>query len=334
MVKLWLIILAVAFEAAGVSTLFANYAAAYRLPGYLLGHAIASLLFSVVLWQFMPQRYRYPITRAAVFLFIIQFFIPFIGSIGLSTGLMLALRLPRKRRPNLWYEIDTPDLPYRPSEVSSQPLYSQGGLSQVLYEASSVEKRIRAVMATKQMNNRDSVTILQQALKDTSDDVRLLAYAMLDEKEKKITDQIKDAQHAFARAEAEHRQQDGIAQQILLAGHYWEMAYLGLAQGGVKNHFLSLAVKSCLLVLAHTRDAGILRLLGRIYIETEQITAAEDAFLEAIEQGLPRPQLLPYLAEIAWLQRNFRKVHALITELSTTPQPVHQNFYGVLQYWL
>jgi len=333
MVKLWLIILAVAFEAAGVSALFANFAAAWRLPGYLLGHAMASLLFSVILWQFMPERYRHPIPRAAVFLFIIQFFIPFIGSIGLSTGLMLALRLPRKNRPKLWHEIDNPDLPYRPSEVSSQPLYSQGGLAQVLYEASSVEKRIRAVMATKQMSNRDAIVILQQALKDTSDDVRLLAYAMLDEKEKKITDRIKSGQHALAQAEAEHRQQDSIAQQILLAGHYWEMAYLGLAQGGVKAHFLSLAVQSCQYVLTHTRDAGILRLLGRIYIETEQITAAEDAFLEAIEQGLPRPQLLPYLAEVAWLQRNFRKVHQLIAELSTTAQPIHQSLYGVLQYW-
>lgn len=330
----WLIVLAITFEAAGITALFADFAAAWRLPGYLLGHAMASILFSAVLWQYIPPRYRHPFKRSAFFLFIIQFFIPFIGSIGLSTGLMLALRLPRRRAQMLWTEIDSPDLPYRPCEVNSQPLYSQGGLTQVLREAGSIEKRIKAVMATKQMSNRDSVAILQQALKDTSDDVRLLAYAMLDEKEKKISDQIKKCQHMFARAETEDRQQDRIAQQKLLAGHYWEMAYLGLAQGGVKTHFLTQATESCRFVLAQTQDAGILQLLGRIHIETGQPDAAKKTFLEAIKQGLPRHQALPYLAEIAWLQRNFGQVRKLLTELSNNPQPVHPVLYGVLQYWL
>lgn len=330
----WLIILAIVFEIAGITALLAGFAAPYHMPGYLLGHAIASLMFSLILWQHMPVRYQHPVKRVAFFLFIIQFFIPFIGSIGLSTGLMLALHLPRKRAHLLWNEIDNPDLPYRPYEVNSQPLYSQGGLTQVLREASSTEKRIKAVMASKQMSNRDSVAILQQALKDTSDDVRLLAYAMLDEKEKIINDQIKSAQQMLARAETANNQQAIVAQQKLLAGHYWEMAYLGLAQGGVKTHFLSLASKNCHSVLAHTRDAGILRLLGRIHLENDQSEAAEKSFLEAIKQGLPRHQLLPYLAEAAWLQRNFYNVKKLMTELSRNPQPVHPSLQGVLHYWL
>ncbi len=330
----WLSILAIAFEAAGITALFANVAINYRLPGYLLGHAMASMVFSVILLQLMPQRYQQPFKRSAFFLFILQFFIPFIGSIGLGTGLTLALRLPRNRAQSLWNETDNPDLPYRPTEVSSQPLYSQGGLIQVLREASSTEKRIRAVMATKQMSNRNSVTILQQALKDTSDDVRLLAYAMLDEKEKVISDQTKHAQQMLAQAETEGRQQDRITQQKLLAGHYWEIAYLGLAQGGVKAHFLTLATRSCQFVLASMRDPGILRLLGRIQIETGHTEAAKDAFLEAIKQGLPKYQVIPYLAEVAWLQHDFHQVQQLIVELSTNPQPIHPTFQGVMQYWL
>lgn len=330
----WLVILAIIFEAAGISALLVDFAAPYHLPGYLLGHASASLLFSLLLWQHMPLRYQHPRKRAAFFLFIIQFFIPFIGSIGLSTGLMLALHLPRKRAHLLWDEIDDPDLPYHPAEVNTQPLYSQGGLTQVLREASSTEKRIKALMASKQMSNRDSVAILQQALKDTSDDVRLLAYAMLDEKEKVISDQIKNTQQMLARAKTAGNQQEIIVQQKLLAGHYWEMAYLGLAQGGVKSHFLGMASENCQSVLAHTRDAGILRLLGRIHLENNQPEAAEKSLLEAIKQGLPRYQVLPYLAEIAWLQHNFHNVKKLLAELSGNPQPVHPTLQGVLQYWL
>ncbi len=330
----WLIILATIFEAAGVTALLAGFVAPYRLPGYLLGHATASLLFALVLWQHMPKRYQHPIKRTAFFLFIVQFFIPFIGSIGLSTGLMLALHLPRKRVHLLWDEINDPDLPYRPYDVSSQPLYSQGGLAQVLREASSTEKRVKAVMASKQMSNRDSVAILQQALKDTSDDVRLLAYAMLDEKEKVISDRVKSTRQALAQAETRNNQQEIIAQKKLLAGHYWEMAYLGLAQGGVKTHFLTLASENCQSVLTHTRDAGILRLLGRIHLENRRPEAAKKSLLEAIKRGLPRYQMLPYLAEIAWLQRNFEQTKKLLAELSSNPQQVHPTLQGVLHYWL
>ncbi len=332
--KVWLSILALILEIAGIAALLTDINSVGKLSIFLLGNTLACMTFSVVLWQLMPQRYRYPLKQSAFFLFIIQFFIPLIGSIGLGTGLILALHLPRSRSRQLWNETDDPALPYRPSEVSSQPLYSQGGLAQVLHEAGSIEKRIRAVMATKQMKNRDAVAILQQALKDTSDDVRLLAYAMLDEKEKIITERIKQTQRALTQAKTDDRQNAILIQQKLLAGHYWEMAYLGLAQGGVRTHFLTQARNHCEAVLAQTEDAASLRLLGRINLETHQPEAAKKAFSEAIEQGLPRLQALPYLAEIAWLQGDFYHIRELLTELSSNSQPIHPTLYGVIDYWL
>ncbi len=327
----WLIFQAILFETGGVSGLFSDLPIWSQLIAYSLAHGASSGILTLVFWRFLPKRYRHPVIPTMFFLFAMQFALPFIGSIGMLSGLMMALWLPRKRIRSYWNEVDDPNLPYKPVEVSSQPLYSQGGLKQVLREAISTEKRIKAVMATKQMSNRDAIGILQEALKDGSDDVRLLAYAMLDEKEKIISDQIKQCQ---AELEEDLSQREELGQHKLLAMHYWEMAYLGLAQGGVKDHFMNAAKQSCQKVLDVENDPGTLRLMGRIAIANGQADEAKTAFLSAIEFGLPRRQILSYLAEIAWMQRQFGEVKMLLTEYALSGQQIHPAFQGVMGYWV
>ena len=41
------------------------------------------------------------------------------------------------------------------------------------------------------------------------------------------------------------------------------------------------------------------------------------AFRNAIDLGFPRTRLLPYLAEIAYTQRDFAEVKRLLSEMST-----------------
>jgi hypothetical protein len=327
----WLVFQAILFELGGIAGLFSGLPLWSQLLTYVLAHAVSSGILTLIFWRFLPKRYQLPLIGSMSFLFITQFSLPFVGSLGMLGGLMLPLWLPRKRENTYWYEMNDPDLPYKPVEVSSQPLYSQGGLKQVLREAISTEKRIKAVMATKQMSNRDAIGILQEALKDSSDDVRLLAYAMLDEKEKVISNEIKQCQAELANST---KQRDQIAQYKLLAMHYWEMAYLGLAQGGVKIHFMQQARESCEKVLSVEQAPDILRLMGRIAIHSGQPEEAKQAFLSAIEQGLPRRQILSYLAEIAWMQRQFGEVKMLLTEYALSGEQIHPAFESVMHYWV
>ncbi len=327
----WLILQAILFESGGISGLFSDLPVWSQLLAYSMAHGASSGILTLVFWRFLPKRYRTPVISTMFFLFVIQFSMPFVGSVGLASGLILALWVPRKRERSYWHEINDPNLPYKPVEVSTQPLYSQGGLKQVLREAISPEKRIKAVMATKQMSNRDAIGILQEALKDGSDDVRLLAYAMLDEKEKIISEQIKQCQ---AELEKTKNSPAKIGQHKLLAMHYWEMAYLGLAQGGVKDHFLHEAQASCERVLEVEADPGTLRLLGRIAIATGRPDEAKEAFLSAIKHGIPRRQILSYLAEIAWMQRQFGEVKVLLSEYALSGQKIHPAFEGVMGYWV
>ena len=330
MVSKWLALQAVILESTGLVALFSDGPETDRLAVYVVCHLLASLVLSLLMLGLLPERYRRPRWRVIGLLTTLQFAIPIIGSVGTVAGILLALYLPRKERRIPWHEVPIPDLPFKPVPVSAQPLYSHGGLQQVLREAADADKRVGAVMATKQMHERDRIRILRQALKDPADDVRLLAYAMLDEKEKEISERIMARQKAIEETEDEEAR---LPLRLQLAQDYWEMAYLGIAQGGVKVHFLNEAEKQINLILKRESHPAALRMLGRIKLERGDYEAAEHLFNEAMLNGMPAGQLLPYLAEVAYHQRAWGKLISYLMAARVTGR-VHPSFRPILHYWL
>ncbi len=325
----WLVIQAIFLEIAGLSLFFFLDSSVAGLWSYLLAHLCASLLFSLFILRLLPRRYRKPIVPTYLVLVTIQYSIPIIGSIGTVLGILLALYLPRHKHQAPWRQVSIPDLPYQPINISSDALYSHGGLTQVLREAADPSKRLKAVMASKHINPRDQVRILREALKDPVDDVRLLAYAMLDEKEKQITERMNQHQKELVKAEGAHR-----ARLIMvLAQDYWEMAYLGLAQGGVRQHFLNKAIELLQPLLEYPADAMACRLLGRIYLEMEQWDVANGYFLRALALGVEQKHILPYLAETSFRMRRYEKVEEYVQRYVDTGT-ADPGFIPVIQYWL
>ncbi|PMZ42773.1 transporter, partial [Pseudomonas sp. GW247-3R2A] len=92
-------------------------------------------------------------------------------------------------------------------------------------------------LATRRMPGKEAVPILKLALGDPSDDVRLLAYSMLDKQESDINLHIQIALGELVNANAK----TAGALHGRLARWYWELAYLGLAQGSVLDHVLTQA---------------------------------------------------------------------------------------------
>ena len=80
-----------------------------------------------------------------------------------------------------------PELPFRPQERDKELMFNDGGLQDVLRHAPDTEKRMAALFATRRMPPREAIPILKLALRDPADDVRLLAYSMLDKREARST---------------------------------------------------------------------------------------------------------------------------------------------------
>ncbi|MFV8572079.1 HEAT repeat domain-containing protein [Marinobacter sp. SBS5] len=300
----WLISLGLALEAGGIAALFTDLPSLVTLSAYLSVHALATLIFTLVCLPLLPASYRQKLVLAGVFLFTLQFAMPVIGTIGVFAGVLLPLRLPRSEHSIPWQETAIPDLPYRPINMGEQLGFSDGGLREVLREASTPDKRLKALLASRQLTDQEAVDILKEALKDPSDDIRLLAYSMLEQKEKRLATQAQQLKKLLD--EPDHPDRRRLTRR--LAHTWWEIAYLGLAQGGLKQYYLENA-RNLLVDLTKERSLhNDWRLLGRIELALGHTEAASNAFEAALASGAPPELIYPYLAEMAFLARDFQKV--------------------------
>ncbi len=269
---------------------------------YLSVHLTASALSAPLLYRLFPLHHRRQPLAAPTTLFILAFFIPVLGLAGLLLALLPALHRPRRTPPRLYEAIEIPGLPFKPLEVSEQPLFGQAGLASVIRNAPDPEKRVRAVMATRQLRDRDAVPILRIALRDPVDDVRLLAYSLLDAKEQRLNETISILLEERRSASPLHR----IRLEERLAGLYWELAYLGLATGEVREHVLSKALEHIEAAEKGSPDAmGIHFQKGRILLRLGRLEPAQSALERARDLGLDPNDVDPYLAEIHFLRRQW-----------------------------
>ncbi|MDQ3186145.1 MAG: protein PelE [Pseudomonadota bacterium] len=286
-------------------------------------HAISSYYFAQGFWQLLPRRYKLPARRSLTLLFIFLWMLPVLGALGLLWSVIGALKRPRSRPSQTVKIITLPELPFSPPIIVPVPPYSQGALRQIVHFAERPLKRLKAVMATRHMPSREAMMVWSKATRDPVDDVRLLAYAMKDDSEKKLTEQILALTEALSGVPV--RMQNGYHKTI--AALCWELVYHRLAQGAVRQHWLQTAQHHMELVLASSAaesaesaiptvpDANSWLLYGRILLDSGDLEPARKAFAKAQAGGIDEQKILPWLAEIAFSERKFSEVKRYMTAL-------------------
>lgn len=311
MISKWLFSLGVLLEAGSWSSLWLPLAPGQTFALYVGVHAIASAMLCAGVWMLLPARYRTPLPWSPLFLFSLVFFIPVIGALGVACVIFPALYLPRVRDLQMWAALGIPQLPFRSQPLRS-PIFRDGGLQDVLRHASDPDLRLSALLSTRRMPGKESIPILKLALADPSDDVRLLAYSMLDKQENDINLRIHDDLKQLATA----KPPASAALHATLARWYWELAYLGLAQGSVLEHVLGQASAHAEQGLREGEGGELHLLAGRIALELGQLDSAQ-AHLEAAQGvGIDSALLIPFHAEIAFIAGRYEDIPPLLAELS------------------
>ncbi|MEH6669291.1 tetratricopeptide repeat protein [Halopseudomonas sp.] len=330
MINKWLFSGALGFESLSWFMIFREPTLLEGILYVVVPHAIACAMLAIALWMFLPTRYKSPLPWAPLFLFSIAFFIPLLGMVGVVLAVFPALYLQRKRYAQVWQNIGVPGLPFRPLERRHSPMFQDGGLQDVLYLATDPERRLNALLATRRMPSHESVPILKLALRDPADDVRLLAYSMLDQKESGINHRI---ERLLERLNQDDGEADPEATHAGLARWYWELAYLGLAQGSVLDHVLGQARKHAEQSLALESNPEVHLLAGRISLEQGDLNAARSFFKQAEAGGIRFEKIAPFLAEAAFAAGQYEEVPKLLARL-----PEHAlarpPFAALARYWL
>jgi hypothetical protein len=188
-------------------------------------------------------------------------------------------------------------------------------IQQVLRESSSAEERVRAVMALRNMDARRAVPLLRQAFAHESEDVRLLAFAILERREKRLRARIQAAESQLKRATSQPTtapSERAVRWHRRLGRDHWELVYGGFVSFDLEPAVLAKASEHLARTVAIEPDAGLLVLLGRICLRQRDPQGARAWLARASQAGAPTATLAPWLAEAAWQERRFADVATIL----------------------
>lgn len=282
------------------------------LLAYLLAHAAASALLALAVCAMLPARLAQKRTATALLLFGTAFAIPLLGFVAVLAGIFLLHTLPQRPRDDVFSAIELPEIDVHQRAGTG---FRQAGMRSFLANARApVATRLRALVALQNVSGRIASPLLRDVLSDPSDDLRLLAYGLLDGKEKRITGAIHE-ESARLQAAAPGSEAHAAAAQKL-ADLYWELVYQELVQGDLRLHALQQSLAYIRMPLARTPDNAALHLRhGRLLQSLGEPAAARDAYYRALGLGMPQTRIVPYLAEVAYDLGEFDAVRQLMGEL-------------------
>ena len=299
---------ALALEVGSLSLLTTEVSLA-SLYIYLGLHAGASALVVWVAWVFLPAHYRQPVGPTCALLWVFAFFIPALGGMLIFAVLHFALRFPHRVRSQRFVELRMPEFSGVQREATERSDLRAGDARSILKSTTlPLETRLRVLVAMQVMHPKAAVPLLLGLLSDPSEDIRLLAYSMMDAWEKDLVQKIQAAQAAYEKA-----QQSGSATAIVnalrqLAELNWEQADTGLARGDLRRLALENAAKFCETVLdIDTSMLGTWQLYTKVLIELGQLEKAAMA-IDFAAEFIPAGLVWALKGQIAYLRRDFDAV--------------------------
>jgi hypothetical protein len=311
-----LIFYALSLELGSIGVLFVDSSNIALLTAYLTVHAVGSAVLALALSLVLPAQYRKPRKWVLVYLFSFNFFMPIIGLLIVTVGLMVGFWWPRKHLKGVF---ETAQNPRFTTHRNHEGTGFRGGQvrAQLGNSKAPLDQRLKALVAVQDTPARATGSLLRALLADPADDIRLLAYGILDGKEKQITQRILEKRHLIERTRDPLEQ---FALNKLIAELYWELIYQDLVQGDMRSFSADQVRKYAVEALqVKDDDAGLWFLLTRLELFSGRVDAAEHALYEAQKGSFARERLLPYFAELRFLQRRFDEVRALFSELADRP---------------
>ena len=288
------------------------------LATYLAAHASASVLLALALLPLMATKRARPrwavLTLTAAF----SFAVPVAGFVGIMLAILVLYIYRAPVRPD---DFDSLQLPEFDLHQRMQGSFRQAGLRSFLGNPQApAQARMSAMVALQFVSGRVASPLLRTVLSDPSEDLRLLAYGMLDTLEKRVNRAIDAELLALQAAQADEGVGTPGAQTLeaaqRLSDLYWELVYQQLVQGDLRAYAIDESLRYCDLVLQHRPQHPQLTLRrGRLLHEQGNLDGATQAYAQARALGLPATRVLPYQAEAAFAQRHFDEAQQRMHEL-------------------
>jgi hypothetical protein len=289
-------------EQSALLSLGTDYHVFTRLMLFLAGHTIASALFTFILTVMVPERFDIRRRYALIIIFGFIFFIPALGALGMFVILLYFRYFQHFKERTEYYSVSMP--PFMSESGGPAPGMGEGGAwSRLRTPALPRSMRLKALLAVSAGGGFNSSRLLQMATSDSDDEIRLLAFNLYDQREKVIGAAISDALHSL-------RESDDPDEKLhlyrKLAFSYWEMVFNEL-NTDLSEFFIDQSLQYATMVYdSGIDDPSLLILIGRIYLKKGDLQQAQKFVNLGLEHGAHRDRVIPYLAELAFRQRDFK----------------------------
>lgn len=289
-------------QQAALLALFGGQPAWTRLLFFVAAHAIASACLSLLLTAALPRRVNVRRRGSLALFFSFSFFIPVLGGLGMLAALIYFRFFQRFEERAEFSSV--PMSPFMNEAASPAPGMGEGGAWSRLRAVHLPRQiRLKALMAVSSGGGRDANRLLQLATSDSDDEIRLLAFNLSDRREKVIGSAISESLAALRTARSAAEQAPLCRK---LAFSYWEMIFHELATQDLAVFFAQQSLFYAQQALdTGGNDAALLVLIGRLHLRRGDVPSAEKAVTAALEQGAHRDRVIPYLAEIAYRQKEY-----------------------------
>lgn len=289
-------------EHSALLSLGTHYHAFTLLILLLVGHTIASASFAVVLTVMIPGRFDVSRRYALIIIFSFIFFIPAFGVLGLFVILIYFRYFQQFKERTEFYTVSLP--PFMAESGGQAPGMGEGGAwSRLRTPTLPRSMRLKALLAVSNGGGSNSSRLLQMATSDDDDEIRLLAFKLYDQREKVIGGAISEALHSL-------RESDDPDEKLhlyrKLAFSYWEMVFNEL-NNDLSDFFIEQSLQYA--TWAHSTgvdDPSLLVLIGKIYLRKGDLLQAQKFINLGLDHGAHRDRVIPYLAELAYRQRDFK----------------------------
>ncbi len=208
--------------------------------------------------------------------------------------------------------------------------YHSGDIHSILSTTSINDmQRMQALFKLQSLQSRQTTQTFRSLLTDASEDLRLVAFGLLDKTEKTIFSRIHQELTLLHRVVDEEHKLEHWRQ---LAYTYWELVYQQAVVGDVLDFALTqVRVYATEVLFQEEQDGGMWILLGQVNFHAKDYEVARYCYSRALTCGLPESRIVPYMAEVLFAQREYSSLQ-IVLSIQTSLADVAA-FQPVLEYW-
>ncbi len=294
---------------------------------HVLASLLAAVCISALLTNLIPGRRL----QLIFMLFLFSVFIPFLGAAGCWLAMTFgAIMAQHRHKENVfWQFTDNTDLPFAAPVGRPIPKLDSRGFTEQLAFDSDTETLYNKVVASRHIRDSQSGPVLKSAVGHSNERIRLVAYQMLDKKVNRLNKEIQ-------RLEIKTKKASGVAKSnihLQIANNYWELLTLEGDEPVAREQLLDNAHEHLTTAIEwQPQSVNAHFLLGQVSLKQGDTEKATIAFAHAERLGMSKEKVVPYIAECAFIDRDFKKLRKVMDHLDPAFRS-YPPFSNVAEFW-